>query len=102
MSMRPDGPGVRDRRRGHVGLFTITGPQSPSVLSNMPVWIGQPVGYSRIIGELRERGATVIEPTVEADCVEHNQERAEASPFPRVDNGWEGRTISSSRQEVLA
>jgi hypothetical protein len=55
---------------------------SPSVLSNMPVSIEQHVDYvTRIVAELRERGAATIEPTVEAEnawCV-HNQELADAT-----------------------
>ena len=43
---------------GYPNLFTITGPQSPSVLSNMPVSIEQHVEFiGRIIGDMRERGA---------------------------------------------
>ena len=53
---------------GFPNLFTITGPQSPSVLSNMPVSIEQHVDYiGRIIDDLRARGAERIEPTKEAE-----------------------------------
>ena len=43
---------------GYPNLFTITGPQSPSVLSNMPVSIEQHVEWiGRIVADLRATGA---------------------------------------------
>ncbi len=68
--------------RNHLGLmtagfpnmFTITGPGSPSVLSNMPVSIEQHVDWiSNCLVHLREHGLDTIEPTVEAEdeWVEH-------------------------------
>jgi hypothetical protein len=49
---------------GFPNLFFITGPGSPSVLTNMPVSIEQHVEFiSRIISDMRERDADVIEPT---------------------------------------
>jgi cation diffusion facilitator CzcD-associated flavoprotein CzcO len=81
---------------GFPNLFSITGPQSPSVLSNMPVSIEQHVEYiGRIIGDLRERGADTIEPTREAEdaWVAHNQELAEATLFPTADTWYMGANI---------
>src|SRR3954451_15981896 len=53
---------------GFPNLFMITGPQSPSVLSNMPVSIEQHVEFiARILSELRGRGATTIEPSQDAE-----------------------------------
>jgi cation diffusion facilitator CzcD-associated flavoprotein CzcO len=77
-------------------LFTITGPQSPSVLSNMPVSIEQHVEFiSRIIGDMRERGAETIEPTHEAEdaWVAHNQELAESTLFPTANSWYMGANI---------
>ncbi len=52
---------------GFPNLFTITGPQSPSVLSNMPVSIEQHVDWiTACIASMRETGKTVIEATREA------------------------------------
>lgn len=81
---------------GFPNLFMITGPQSPSVLSNMPVSIEQHVEFiSRIIGDMRDRGDETIEPTQEAEdgWVQHNQELAEATLFPKADTWYMGANI---------
>ena len=52
---------------GFPNLFTITGPQSPSVLSNMPVSIEQHVEWiTDCIETMRRTGKTTIETTPEA------------------------------------
>ena len=52
---------------GFPNLFTITGPQSPSVLSNMPVSIEQHVEWiADCIDHMRKTGMTMIEATPEA------------------------------------
>ncbi len=52
---------------GFPNLFTITGPQSPSVLSNMPVSIEQHVEWiTDCIDNMRKTGKTTIEATPEA------------------------------------
>ncbi|SFP32962.1 flavin-containing monooxygenase [Actinomadura madurae] len=48
-------------------LFTVTGPQSPSVLYNAPLGIEDHIDYiGRIIGRMREHGHTVVDPTLQA------------------------------------
>ena len=81
---------------GFPNLFTITGPQSPSVLSNMPVSIEQHVEFiGRIIAAMQERGATTIEPTAEAEdeWVARNQELANGTLFPSADTWYMGANI---------
>ncbi|MBV9817059.1 MAG: NAD(P)/FAD-dependent oxidoreductase [Solirubrobacterales bacterium] len=81
---------------GFPNLFMITGPQSPSVLSNMPVSIEQHVEFvSRIIADMRGRGADTIEATREAEdaWVAHNQELAEGTLFPTADTWYMGANI---------
>ena len=52
---------------GFPNVFTITGPQSPSVLSNMPVSIEQHVEWiTDCIDTMRQTGKTTIEPTSQA------------------------------------
>ena len=81
---------------GFPNLFTITGPQSPSVLSNMPVSIEQHVEFiSRIIGDMRDRGTETVEaaPDAEEAWVAHNQELAEGTLFPTADTWYMGANI---------
>jgi cyclohexanone monooxygenase len=81
---------------GFPNLFTITGPQSPSVLSNMPVSIEQHVEFiSRIIEDKRARGAETIEPdrAAEDEWVAHNQELAESTLFTTADTWYMGSNI---------
>ena len=52
---------------GFPNLFTITGPQSPSVLSNMPVSIEQHVEWvTECIAAMRKAGQTTIEASAQA------------------------------------
>ena len=52
---------------GYPNLFTITGPGSPSVLTNMPVAIEQHVDWiTGCIAHLRKNGVGSIEPSAEA------------------------------------
>jgi cation diffusion facilitator CzcD-associated flavoprotein CzcO len=52
---------------GYPNLFMITGPGSPSVLTNMPVAIEQHVEWiTECIGHLRRNGIDTVEPSVEA------------------------------------
>ena len=64
---------------GFPNLFTITGPGSPSVLTNMLMSIEQHVDWIADCGEyLRDRNIAEIEPTLEAEneWVTHNNEVA--------------------------
>jgi len=89
---------------GFPNLFTITGPQSPSVLSNMPVSIEQHVEFiARIIGDMRDRGLATIEPTEQAEdaWVTHNQELAQATLFPTADTWYMGANIPGKPRVFL-
>ena len=89
---------------GFPNLFMITGPQSPSVLSNMPVSIEQHVEFiGRIIGDMRASGAETIEPTRQAEdaWVAHNQELAEATLFPTADTWYMGANIPGKPRVFL-
>jgi len=75
---------------GFPNLFTITGPQSPSVLSNMPVSIEQHVEWiADCTDYMRSAGKTTIEATVEAQeqWVAHVNEIVNMTLFPRT-NSW--------------
>lgn len=89
---------------GFPNLFTITGPQSPSVLSNMPVSIEQHVDYiGRIVADLRARGATLIEPVREAEDAwcDYNQEIADATLFPSADTWYMGANIPGKPRRFM-
>jgi cyclohexanone monooxygenase len=72
-------------------LFTITGPGSPSVLTNMPVAIEQHAEWiSCCIGWMRERGHARIEAnsSAAAQWGEHVQQVADATLYPQAASSW--------------
>ena len=76
---------------GFPNLFTITGPGSPSVLSNMPVSIEQHVEWiTDCIDYVLESGKTCIECTDDAmsDWVQHVNDVANATLLPTVKHSW--------------
>ncbi|RZT88117.1 cation diffusion facilitator CzcD-associated flavoprotein CzcO [Pseudonocardia sediminis] len=76
---------------GFPNLFTITGPGSPSVLTNMPTTIEQHVDWiTGCLAHLREHGVDRIEADPEAERAwgEHVQEAAEATLLPRAASSW--------------
>jgi cation diffusion facilitator CzcD-associated flavoprotein CzcO len=81
---------------GFPNLFMITGPGSPSVLSNMIVSIEQHVEWiAGCIAELRRRGDTTIEATQKAEdeWVEHVSEIGHMTLYPRANSWYVGANI---------
>jgi cyclohexanone monooxygenase len=81
---------------GFPNLFTITGPGSPSVLSNMIVSIEQHVDWiADCITYLREQGKASIEAAVEAEdaWVEHVNEVGHMTLYPLADSWYMGANI---------
>tara|TARA_Y100000588_G_scaffold393157_1_gene507826 strand:- start:2038 stop:3660 length:1623 start_codon:yes stop_codon:yes gene_type:complete len=81
---------------GFPNMFMITGPGSPSVLSNMPVSIEQHVEFiSDMLESMRERGFDVAEPNPQAeeDWVEHVNEVAEKTLYVLADSWYLGANI---------
>ncbi|GCE22152.1 flavin-containing monooxygenase [Dictyobacter kobayashii] len=81
---------------GFPNLFIITGPGSPSVLSNMPVSIEQHVEWiSDCMQYMREHRFTSIEPRVEAEdaWVAHVNEVANHTLFPLANSWYIGANI---------
>jgi cyclohexanone monooxygenase len=77
-------------------LFTITGPGSPSVLSNMIVSIEQHVDWmTDCMVRLREQKLGCIEPSKDAEdsWVDHVSELANATLFPQADSWYMGANI---------
>jgi cyclohexanone monooxygenase len=81
---------------GFPNLFIITGPGSPSVLSNMTVSIEQHVEWiSDCIKYMREHDFASIEPTLEAEdtWVAHVNEVANLTLLPRANSWYVGSNI---------
>ena len=76
---------------GYPNMFTITGPGSPSVLTNMPVAIEQHAQWiSDCIAHMREHGLHHIEAKPEAALAwtEHVNEAAAATLLPMASSSW--------------
>jgi len=81
---------------GFPNLFMITGPGSPSVLSNMIVSIEQHVDWTaECIVYLRDQRLNCIEPTVPAEdaWVEHVNEVAHTTLYPQANSWYMGANI---------
>ena len=81
---------------GFPNLFTITGPGSPSVLSNMPVSIEQHVEWiADCIQYLRSHDLDTIEATEDAQqaWVAQVNEIANATLFPQADSWYMGANV---------
>jgi cyclohexanone monooxygenase len=81
---------------GFPNLFTITGPGSPSVLSNMIVSIEQHVDWiADCMAHLRARGLRAIEATAEAETawVAHVNEVGHLTLYPRASSWYMGANV---------
>ncbi len=90
---------------GFPNMFMITGPQSPSVLSNMPVSIEQHGDWiADCLSYLRAHGVKSIEPTLAAEdgWVAHVAEAAAATLLPLTDSWWVGANIPGKPRQLYA
>jgi cyclohexanone monooxygenase len=81
---------------GFPNMFMITGPGSPSVLSNMPVSIEQHVEWiAGVVETMRDQGTETIEaePQAEADWVAHVNAIADQTLFMLADSWYLGANI---------
>ncbi len=81
---------------GFPNLFMITGPGSPSVLSNMIVSIEQHVEWiTDCVGHLKQHGIASIEATLEAQdkWVAHGNEVAYRTLYPQANSWYMGANI---------
>jgi cyclohexanone monooxygenase len=81
---------------GFPNMFMITGPGSPSVLSNMMVSIEQHVDWViDSVADLRKSGLDTIEPTQDAEdaWVEHVNEVAYKTLYPKANSWYMGANI---------
>jgi cyclohexanone monooxygenase len=89
---------------GFPNLFMITGPQSPSVLSNMPVSIEQHVEWiTDCIDNMRKTSKTTIEATRQAQdqWVAHVNEIVGGSLLPRANSWWMSANIAGKPRAFL-
>jgi cation diffusion facilitator CzcD-associated flavoprotein CzcO len=89
---------------GFPNLFTITGPGSPSVLSNMMVSIEQHVDWiTAAIADLDEHGLTTIEARAdaEAEWVEHVAEVGAQTLYPLADSWYMGANVPGKPRVFL-
>jgi cation diffusion facilitator CzcD-associated flavoprotein CzcO len=90
--------------RGFPNLFTITGPGSPSVLSNMVVSIEQHVDWiGACLAHMRAHGLATIEPTAaaEAGWVQHVNDFGDITLFPRANSWYMGANVPGKPRVFL-
>jgi cyclohexanone monooxygenase len=81
---------------GFPNLFTITGPGSPSVLTNMIVSIEQHVDWiAECLAHLRASGVAIMEAELSAqdEWVDHVNEVADRTLFPQANSWYMGANV---------
>jgi cation diffusion facilitator CzcD-associated flavoprotein CzcO len=89
---------------GFPNLFLVTGPQSPSVLYNMPLAIEDHVDFALdAVAYLHSTSQGVMDPTAraEADWVAHANELAQATLLPGTDSWYMGANIPGKPRKCL-
>jgi cyclohexanone monooxygenase len=89
---------------GFPNLYTITGPQSPSVFSNMMVSIEQHVDWiGDLLVHMRENSKDVIEPTQAAEdfWCEHNEEAGNATLYPLANSWYMGSNVPGKPRVLM-
>ena len=89
---------------GFPNLFLITGPGSPSVLSNMAVSIEQHVDWVLdCLGHLRAHGFAAIQPTAtaEAGWTQHVNDCADITLFPAANSWYMGANVPGKPRVFL-
>jgi len=89
---------------GFPNLFTVTGPGSPSVLSNMMVSIEQHVDWiSDCVAYLRDHDLDTIEATVDAEdgWVQHVNEVGDMTLYPTANSWYMGANVPGKPRVFL-
>ena len=89
---------------GFPNLFFITGPGSPSVLTNVVMAIEQHVDWvARCLGHMQAQGQVVAEPQAQAedDWVDHVNQVAAGTLFPSTKSWYMGANIPGKPQVFL-
>ena len=89
---------------GFPNLFTITGPASPSVFSNMMVSIEQHVDWiGACMAHLRDEGKASIEASQEAEdaWVKHNIEVGDTTLYPLANSWYMGSNVPGKPRVLM-
>jgi len=89
---------------GFPNLFTITGPASPSVFSNMMISIEQHVDWvADCLVHLRQNRLAAIEPTKEAEdyWVDHNTEVGNGTLYPLANSWYMGSNVPGKPRVLM-
>jgi cyclohexanone monooxygenase len=89
---------------GFPNLYTITGPASPSVFSNMMISIEQHVDWiADCLVHLRDTGKASIEATKEAEdfWVDHNTEAGNATLYPLANSWYMGSNVPGKPRVLM-
>ncbi len=89
---------------GYPNFFMITGPHSPSVLSNMAVSIEQHVEWvTDAIAAMHDAGYDTIEPTptAEAGWVQHTHDFGDITLFPQANSWYMGANVEGKPRVFL-
>ena len=89
---------------GFPNFYTITGPTSPSVFSNMMVSIEQHVEWvGACMANLRDTGKVAIEPTIDAEdyWVEHNNEAGDETLYPLAESWYMGSNVPGKPRVLM-
>ncbi|WP_244928597.1 NAD(P)/FAD-dependent oxidoreductase [Nocardioides sp. W7] len=89
---------------GFPNMFTLTGPGSPSALSNAVVSIEQHVEWvADLLAHLQERGTPLVEADdrAEKEWTEHVQLAGNATLYPRTDSWYMGANVPGKPRVFL-
>ncbi len=90
---------------GFPNLFTVNGPSSPSVLTNMILSLEQHVDWiADCIAALRERGLDIIEARQDAtdEWAQHTEMVANHTLFPKANSWYMGANVEGKPRMFLA
>ncbi len=90
---------------GFPNLFTITGPGSPAVLSNMLVSIEQHVDWvADAIDRMRSKGVTTMEAAIDAEqeWTRHVDEVGDMTLYPKADSWYVGSNVPGKPRVMYA
>jgi cyclohexanone monooxygenase len=89
---------------GFPNLFTVSGPGSPSVLTNMIVSIEQHVNWiADCLAYMREHGHAVIEPSAQAEdaWVDHVNSVADRTLYPGCNSWYLGANVPGKKRVFM-